>query len=97
MGEMVDMYRERNADKKAKAAENEKKNMALIKAWCDQEPNRRRHIRDYGGIIGFRFPGKKTADFYPTKNKWRVGSAIYYGDAEKFINWFERRRRDGNN
>jgi hypothetical protein len=42
------------------------------------------------GIIGFRIPGKPVVDFYPTVNKWRKGKVIYYGNAQKLLDWYEK-------
>ena len=90
MGDMGDMYRDREADKKAKGEKRESVNQKIIQDWlmngnikhCD-------HISDRGGTILFRFPGKPKIDFYPTKNKWRKGRIIYWGDVSKFLKWYD--------
>jgi hypothetical protein len=32
---------------------------------------------------------KETVAFYPTTNKWVHRSKVYYGDADKIIEWLE--------
>ena len=97
MGDMGDMYREMKADKKAKGAKREAANLKIISDWMKPDlicgfPRSKavNFVKNYGGTIGFRFPDRAAADFYPTKNKWRKGPVSYYGNAEKFLEWYEK-------
>jgi len=98
MGDMGDMYRDWKADKKAKGAAREADNHKIIDKWLDRDMicGLRRsqvinsqYVLYFSGTTGFRFPNKPTADFYPTKNRWRKGCVIYYGDAAEFLTWYE--------
>jgi len=89
MGDMGDMYRGWKEIKKEQNRKREAANMEVINMWLmSGNIKYAQHISDRGGTILFRFPGKPKADFYPTKNKWRKGNAIYRGDAKKFLDWY---------
>ena len=93
MGDMGDMYRDWKAGKKEKRAKREAANLEKIRQWIEEgEEGDAKHlfVKHFSGNIQFALPGKPKIDFYPTKNKWRKGKVIYYGNAEKFIEWYDK-------
>lgn len=91
MGDMGDTYRDWRSDKKARNLQCSDINWDIIEKWIKQDESRRRFIHEYSGNIQFCLPEKPKIDFYPTKNKWRKGTVIYYGDAEKFLTWYDKK------
>ena len=89
MGDMGDMYRDWKSAKKARSLQRSDRNWHIITEWLEKDKTKLRFIREYSGNIQFHFPGKPKIDFYPTKNKWRKGKVIYYGDAKKLLEWYE--------
>lgn len=93
MGDMGDMYRDWNAAKKEKKSKRESYNLKIIDQWIQKNiANLQGYVKDGGGIVYFRIEDKPKIDFYPTVNKWRKGKVIYYGDAAKFFEWYEKQK-----
>lgn len=91
MGDMGDMYREWDAAKKEKKQRREQRNREIIEVWLQKNPAAHRYVHYYiNGTFQFHLLGKPKIDFYPTTNKWRKGKVIYYGDAAKFLEWYEK-------
>lgn len=87
---MGDMYRDWKADRKARNLRHSDANWDIIERWMKKDESRRNFVREYSGNIQFHLPEKPKVDFYPTTEKWRKGKVIYYGNAEKFLNWYDK-------
>ncbi|ADX42575.1 hypothetical protein [Tetrasphaera phage TJE1] len=48
-------------------------------------------FRNGGDVVILRNKHYPAVDFYPTKNKWTVGTRTVLGDAHEFVLWLKRR------
>lgn len=48
-------------------------------------------FRNGGDVVLLRNKHYPAVDFYPTKNKWTVGTRTMLGDAHEFVLWLKRR------
>lgn len=48
-------------------------------------------FRNSGDVVILRNKHYPAVDFYPTKNKWTVGTRTVLGDAHEFVLWLKRR------
>lgn len=90
MGDMVELYRERHEYKKLEKESLRKRNFKIINEWIDKNKLENINIEYRAHSILFRCPDKPKADFFPTTNKWRSKNKTFYGDANKFLAWYDK-------
>jgi len=91
MGDMGDMYRDLNKITKEEKAKQSITNKQAIAKWVSEQSSMEcMSVKFLEYSIIFKCSQRPVADFYPTTNKWRSDNKTYYGNAVKFLDWYDK-------
>lgn len=86
MGDVGDMWKSLHEEERVRAAERKVKNLETLRA------SRVPFVYQNGGdIVLIRSKGYPAVDFWPTKNRWRVGTRNMIGSAQNLLDWLKLR------
>lgn len=86
MGDMGDLYRDLHAEERQRAEKRKAENLAILRASVIPF-----EYRNGGDVVLIRNRAYPSIDFYPTKNKWRVGTRYVLGSAQALLDWLRLR------
>lgn len=86
MGDVGDLYRDLHTEERQRAEKRKVENLAVLRASVLPF-----EYRNGGDVVLIRSVGYPAVDFYPTKNKWRVGTRYVLGSAQQLLDWLKLR------
>ena len=84
--ETTQMWNEIHQEEAQKGQERKEKNLLILRA--STLPF---EYRNDGDVVMVRDKGYPAIDFWPTKNKWRIGTRYMLGSADDLIDFLKRR------
>jgi len=87
LGDMGDIYRLHNEEKKKRHAEWHKKNMEIF----EKADGIMYEIKNNGeSVVIPAGCGKPQVVFFPSTGRWRARGKTFSGGAKSFINWYRK-------
>lgn len=86
MGDVGDLYRDLHAEERKRAEKRKAENLAILRASVLPF-----EYRNGGDVVLIRDKAYPAVDFYPSTNKWRVGTRYVLGSAQQLLDWLKLR------
>lgn len=86
MGDVGDLYRDLHTEERERAEKRKAENLANLRASVLPF-----EYRNGGDVVLIRDKAYPAIDFYPSRNKWRVGTRYVLGSAQQLLDWLKLR------